>query len=150
MFAVTRRSLNQRSTAGASPGRNSLKLTSGIGGRIYVTGLRLAPLPPLGYLQALRLGREAPPGEQQPGGAHEDAHVEPQRTVIDVPDVQRDSLLPVERPAAVDLGPAGQPRLHLKAAALLGRVELHLRRDRWSRADDRHLPADDIDEVRQL
>ena len=52
--------------------------------------------------------------------------------------------------AAVDLRPAGDPGLDREAAALALRVLRDLHRDRRARADDRHLAAQHVDEVRQL
>ena len=73
-----------------------------------------------------------------------------QRPVLDVPEVELDALVPRQRGAAVDLRPAGDPGLDREAAALARRVLLDLHRHRRPRADDRHLAAQHVDEVRQL
>ena len=52
--------------------------------------------------------------------------------------------------AAVDLRPAGDPRLDREPAALALVVLLDLHRQRRARADQRHLAAQHVDEVRQL
>ena len=70
--------------------------------------------------------------------------------VVDVPDVELDPLLPGDAGAALDLGPAGDPRADLVAAALARRVVVDLGRDRRARADDRHLAAQDVDQVGDL
>ena len=64
--------------------------------------------------------------QQHRDGAQEDAQVERQRAVLDVPDVELDALGPRERRAAVDLRPAGQARPDLEPAALAVRVVLDL------------------------
>src|SRR5207302_5842686 len=52
--------------------------------------------------------------------------------------------------AAVHLGPAGEARLHVEASALPRRVLVDLVAKRWSRADQAHVAADDVPELRQL
>ena len=69
---------------------------------------------------------------------------------VDVLDVELDPLLPGDPGAALDLGPAGDPRAHLVAAVLARRVVLDLGGDRRARADDRHLAAQDVDQVGDL
>ena len=51
----------------------------------------------------------------------EDAQVEPQRRVLEVPEVELDPLGPRQRRAAVDLRPAGQARARRPAAGAGGR-----------------------------
>ena len=55
-------------------------------------------------------------GEERERRPQEDLQVEPQRAVLDVPDVELDPLRPRERRAAVDLRPAGQARLDVEPA----------------------------------
>src|SRR6059036_2172607 len=88
--------------------------------------------------------------EHEPRGASKDPQVEPERLVLDVPDVELDPLRPRQRGAAVDLGPAGDARFNLQPTALPGGVLLDLNGDRRTRADDRHLAAEHIPQVRQL
>src|SRR5215472_4110128 len=45
-------------------------------------------------------------------------HVQRDRAVIDVPDIQHDSLGPWDFDVAVDLGPSSEPRPHFQAAFL--------------------------------
>ncbi len=54
--------------------------------------------------------------------APQDAQVEQQRAVLDVPDVVLEALLPARGVAAVDLRPAGHPGPDLVAAGLPRRV----------------------------
>ena len=83
-------------------------------------------------------------------GLGEDAGVEGGRAVVDVPDVELDPLLPGDAGAALDLGPAGDPGPDLVAAVLARRVVVDLGGDRRARADDRHLAAQDVDQVGDL
>ena len=69
------------------------------------------------------LVRAAEQGERR---AREDLQVDLRRAVLDVPDVQLDPLLPGQRRAAVDLRPAGDPRLDLEPPPLARRVPLDL------------------------
>src|SRR5918996_508969 len=93
---------------------------------------------------------EPPSRRQKPHRPGQDRQVEAQRAMVHVPDVELDSLLPAQRCAAVHLRPAGDPGLHLEPTALPGRVLLDLLLDRGTRADDRHLPPQDVDQIRNL
>jgi hypothetical protein len=70
--------------------------------------------------------------------------------VLDVPEVELDALVPGQRRTPVDLGPAGDPRLDRQAPALALGVLLDLDGHRGTRADDRHVAAQHVDEVGQL
>jgi hypothetical protein len=70
--------------------------------------------------------------------------------VLDVPEVQLDALRPRQGGTAVDLGPAGDPGADRQPSQLALGVLRDLVRQRRARPDDRHLPAQDVDEVRQL
>ena len=72
------------------------------------------------------------------------------QAMLDVPEVELDPLGPRQRRPAVDLGPAGDPRLDVKPATLALGVLLDLHRQCRPRADDRHLAAHDVPEVREL
>ena len=63
---------------------------------------------------------EALAGEHHGDGAEQDAEVEPEAPVVDVPDVVADALVPADGVAAVDLGPARDARLDGEAPALEG------------------------------
>src|ERR1051326_9356920 len=93
------------------------------------------------------IGSEAVAGEEQPGGLGEDEGVEGGAATLDVPEVELDALLPGNAGATADLGPAGDPGQDVVATALARRVVPHLRRDRRARPADRHLAAQDIEEV---
>ena len=62
----------------------------------------------------------------------------PASAAVDVLDVELDPLLPGDARPALDLGPAGDPRADLVAAALAGGVVVDLSRDRRPRPDYRH------------
>ena len=64
--------------------------------------------------------------EEHRDRAHEDLQVEPQRAVLDVPDVELDPLRPAERVAPADLRPAGDAGADREAAALERRVLVDL------------------------
>jgi hypothetical protein len=70
--------------------------------------------------------------------------------MLDVPDVQLDSLLPRNPGSAVDLGPAGYAGAQIQAAELARRVELDLCRQGRARPDDAHIASQHVEEVRQL
>jgi hypothetical protein len=70
--------------------------------------------------------------------------------VVDVPAVQGEALRPVDVVAAVDLGPAGDAGFDLEAPGVLGRVVRDLRQHVRARPDQAHLPAQHVDQLRQL
>ena len=78
------------------------------------------------------------------------AQVEPERRVLDVPEVELDPLGPGEGGAALDLRPAGDAGADREAAALALRVAVDLDLHGRARADERHLAAQHVDEVGQL
>ena len=88
--------------------------------------------------------------EHHPNGPGQDPQIERQRPVLDVPQVELDPLGPRQRRAAVDLRPPGDPRLDGEPATLALGVLLDLDRERRARADDRHLAADHVPQVRKL
>src|SRR5262245_40469022 len=90
------------------------------------------------------------PGEQRQRRADEDLEVEPGRAMVDVPDVELDPLLPWQRRPTVHLRPARQARPHLEAAPLALRVRVHLVAESRAGADQAHLAAEHIPELRQL
>src|SRR5262249_14289587 len=148
--AVAAGLLNQRCTAAASPGWKRRRLTSGRS----LTAQTLRPAraggPGRGRPRGRSVGSEALAAEDELDGAGEDAGVEAGRAVLDVPDVELDPRLPGDPGAALDLGPAGDPGADLVAPPLPRRVVVDLGRDRRARADDRHLAAQDVDQVRDL
>src|SRR5262245_56677206 len=109
-----------------------------------------------GAARAIRL-RPPPSGrtavgtpEERERRSQEDREIHAWGAVVDVPDVELDPVRPRERGAAVDLGPAGEPGPHLEAAALVLVVLLDLVAERRPRADDAHVAANHIPELRQL
>src|SRR5882672_4998077 len=70
--------------------------------------------------------------------------------MLDVPDVELDPLFPRQPCAAVDLRPAGDARPHFEAAALTGCIALDLVRERGAGADETHVAAHDVPQLRQL
>src|SRR2546421_4963867 len=88
-------------------------------------------------------------GEERLRRAGEDLQVDPGGAVVDVPDVELDPLVPGQLRAAVDLSPAGETRLDLEPPALAGRVALDLVGEGRAWADEAHLAAQHVPELRQ-
>src|SRR5436190_14653465 len=93
---------------------------------------------------------EAVPAEDHAGGPQQDLEVQAPAAVLDVPEVELDAVAPRQRGATVDLRPAGEPGLDGQAPALAVGVLRDLDRDRRPRADDGHVAAQHIDQVRYL
>src|SRR5881275_2289653 len=90
------------------------------------------------------------PAEQRERRPQEDEQIRLPAAMADVPEVELDPLGPREPGAAVDLGPARDARLHVEPVQLPLVVLLDLVAQRRTRADDRHVAADDVPELRQL
>src|SRR3954454_24395589 len=90
------------------------------------------------------------PSEQCGGRPREDLEINPERAVLDVPDVQLDAFVPRQSRASVNLSPAGDAGLDVEASPLSRRVLLDLVRERGARADEAHVAADDIPQLRDL
>src|SRR4051812_9528194 len=119
----------------------------------------LAPAtPPRAPPPRRRAGSPAPPagvalvrpGEEGARRARQDLQVDPRRAMLDIPDVELDALIPRHARAAVDLRPAGDPRLDVEPASLSRRVLLDLVRERGTGADQAHVSAHHIPELRDL
>src|SRR5262249_31401422 len=82
--------------------------------------------------------------------APEDLQVEPEGPVVEVPEVQVDSLRPADRLAPVHLRPAGDARLDRQAAAVVVGVAGDLLDEIRARPDEAHLAAQHVPELRQL
>src|SRR5262249_24930645 len=76
--------------------------------------------------------------------------VEPERTVVDVPDVERDALWPRQLNSAVHLRPARHPRRDHEAPALKRRVFFHLFQNGWPWPDQRHFTTQNVEQLRQF
>src|SRR4051794_1175617 len=81
------------------------------------------------------------PAEERERRPREDLQVDRERAALDVPDVELDPLRPGQRRAAVDLRPAGDPRLDLEPPPLPRRVALDLVAEGRPRADHAHVAA---------
>src|SRR4030088_2961059 len=79
--------------------------------------------------------------EDDPHGAPQDTRVERGRAGLYVIEVELDALAPGQGGASVDLRPTGDPGPDREPPALALGVLGDLRRDRWARADERHLTA---------
>src|SRR5260221_6106871 len=80
----------------------------------------------------------------------QDPEIDRERAVLHVPDVELDALSPRQSRTPVDLRPAGDPRPDVQAVALVFVIAVDLVAERRPRADQRHLAADDVPELRQL
>src|SRR5450755_3770181 len=76
--------------------------------------------------------------------------VEDKRPVLHIAQIEPDRLLPGQVGAAVDLPQPGDARLDYQPAPDVVAVPCSLVRQRGPRADQRHVPAHDIDQLRQL
>ena len=83
-------------------------------------------------------------------GVGQDPQVEDGTTVVDVPDVEREPLVPRRRVAPVHLCPAGDARPNLQAAGLPVAVAGEVLHRQRPRADEAHLAGHHVDERRQL
>src|SRR3954451_11266854 len=90
------------------------------------------------------------PLQHRPDGLPEDHEVERQRPVLDVADVDPHRVVPREVGPAADLPEPGEARLDQEAAMHVVAVLLHLGLQRRPRADQRHVPAQHVDQLRQL
>src|SRR5580765_1042797 len=70
--------------------------------------------------------------------------------MLDVPDVERDAVLPGQARSPVDLRPAGDTGPHLETPPLARRVALHLIGERGAGTDEAHVTPHDVPELRQL
>ena len=80
----------------------------------------------------------------------QDLDVESGRAVVDVPDVERELLVPRDRVAAVHLRPPGDARAHLVAARLLGGVERQVLHEQRARAHQAHVAVHHVEQLGQL
>ena len=103
----------------------------------------------LGHRDARRVV-DALAAQDHADGVGEDAGVEGQRRVVDVPDVEGQAFVPRRRVATVHLGPAGDARPNLQPAGLFVAVPVEVAHRQRPRPDERHLAAHDVDERRQL
>ena len=61
-----------------------------------------------------------------PHRAKQYASVKPQRSVINVPDIEQEFLFPRDAVPAIDLRESSKPVLHVVTAHLLGSVEVEI------------------------
>ncbi len=83
-------------------------------------------------------------------GAPENAQIEQEAVMIDVPRIQAESLFPADGVAAVDLGPAGDAGLDQMPSSLLGRITRQVFHKQGAGTDQAHLSLEDIEDFRQL
>ena len=103
----------------------------------------------LGHRHARRVVDTAA-AQHHADGAGEDAHVEGERRVVDVPDVHGQPFVPRRRVATVHLGPPGDAGPDLQPAGLGVVVPREVRHRKGPGADEGHVAAHHVDERRQL
>src|SRR5215211_3758108 len=82
--------------------------------------------------------------------ADENSQVKTETPVFAIPEIELDPLVPVDRVSAVHLCPSGKPWLYLQATPLALCISLNLVGQGGTGPDEAHLPAQDVDELRQL
>ena len=70
--------------------------------------------------------------------------------MIDVPRIKGEAFAPRERIASADLREPRQPWSNLMSSGLKGRVEREVLDKKRSRANEAHVPADDVDQLRKF
>ena len=98
----------------------------------------------IGSLAAAMGGVDPRPRKYFEEGHDDDLHIQPEGAMVDIPDIEGEFLLPAEGITAVDLGPAGDARLHFHAACLEGTIARQVAHEEWARADDAHLADEDV------
>src|SRR5262249_34175761 len=154
----------QVSTAARDASQGALSTTSTStlrpGGSFWRARLASRRTSPAGRVAAMQietsgridrlLSEGAAPREHGAGGAQQDRRVERERPVADVVEVVLEVLVHRQVLAPEDLPESGDPWLHREAPPLplvvAGDDERHLR----SRADERHLAAQHVPQLRQL
>ena len=137
-------------TTAASPRRSWLGRTHGPCPRVVLV-LMVLPPPRLEVPVVLVpcrsfSRRRGAPG--RPDGADQDEEVEPQRPVVDVPQVEADRLRPAEVRATRDLPQAGDAGLDDEPAPRVDVVAGDLARQRRPRTDERHVAPHDVPQLR--
>src|SRR5262249_15747778 len=125
---TVRRALPVHAATRPPPGRAPRHPRSGIA----------SPLAHELHARHVRIPR-APSAEYGEHRATEEREIEPDAPVVDVPDIERQSIAPRKRVAAVHLYEAGDAGTHLVPAPLLRRVARQVLRQQRARTDERHL-----------
>jgi hypothetical protein len=76
--------------------------------------------------------------------------VKPKTPMIDVPDVESESLFPTESIPAIHLGPTSDSRFDFVAASLFWAVPRQVIHQEGPRANETHVASQDIPELRQF
>src|SRR5579864_8683232 len=83
-------------------------------------------------------------------GAEENLDVEPERPVVEIKQVELHPMFEVDMVAAFESPQAGQPGTHAQTPPLPRFVFLDFLRNGRPRADERHVSAHDVPQLRQL
>ena len=76
----------------------------------------------------------------------ENLDIEPERPVVDVPDIVFEFFLPADGIATIDLRPAGDAGAHLVAAGLFRRVAVEVFHQQRARPDQAHVALEDVEQ----
>src|SRR4051812_29723981 len=82
--------------------------------------------------------------------ARDDLEVERKAPVVDVPDVERESLFPRLRVATVDLRPTRDARPHIVATALVRVISRQVLDEKGPWPHEAHVPAQHVPQLGQL
>src|SRR5690554_3412032 len=85
-----------------------------------------------------------------PGSEKKDFEVQPERNMIDIPDIQAELFFPRNRVSPVDLRPSSNARLNLMPSRLFGRVAVQVVHQQRARTDQTHVALKHVDQLRQL
>ena len=83
-------------------------------------------------------------------GYQDNLDIQPERPMVDIPNVVVKLLFPGEGIATVDLSPSSDAGKYFVAASLLGGISLQVLGEQWSRTDYAHLTTEDIEELGEL
>jgi hypothetical protein len=70
--------------------------------------------------------------------------------MVNVPKIQLEAVVEIEKLSTVDLGPACQTGRHLVSPGLFGRVAREVLHKQRTWADEAHIPFEDCPQLRQL
>src|SRR5215210_4548136 len=80
----------------------------------------------------------------------DDPEVEPERPVVDIPDVEDEAVVPAYEVPALHLGEPSDAGLHVVPSCLLRRIARQVLEQEWPWSHDAHLALDDVPQLRQL
>jgi hypothetical protein len=88
--------------------------------------------------------------EDLPDGIKEDAYIEHEGPVIDIPDIQPEFIVPTQGVPPIHLRPAGHPWQHMVPSSLFGSVAIQVLHQEWTGTNQAHLSFQHIEELREF